>query len=64
MQNCITRRLGFSPTQKAIRIEGSCDMLRLLGTCKNFRGVKGGKGMKGSKGRQRKATVRNAGRSR
>jgi Fur family ferric uptake transcriptional regulator len=64
MQNCITRRLGFSPTQKAIRIEGSCDMLRLLGTCKNFRGVKGGKGMKGSNVRQRKATVRNAGRSR
>jgi len=42
MQNCITRRLGFSPTQKAIRIEGSCDMLRLLGTCKNFKGLKAG----------------------
>jgi len=38
MQNCITRRLGFSPTQKAIRIEGSCDRLRLLGSCKNFKG--------------------------
>jgi Fur family ferric uptake transcriptional regulator len=33
MQNCVTRRLGFSPTQKALRIEGSCDRLRLLGTC-------------------------------
>lgn len=40
MQNCITRRLGFSPTQKAIRIEGSCDRLRLLGSCKNFKGSK------------------------
>ena len=36
MQNCITRRMGFSPTEKALRIEGRCDMLRLLGTCKNF----------------------------
>lgn len=38
MQNCITHRLGFSPTQKALRIEGSCDRLRLLGTCRNFKG--------------------------
>lgn len=51
MQNCITRRLGFSPTQKAIRIEGSCDRLRLLGSCKNF------KGGKGSKGRRPKAAA-------
>jgi len=36
MQNCITRRMGFSPTEKALRIEGRCDMLRLLGTCKNL----------------------------
>jgi Fur family ferric uptake transcriptional regulator len=43
MQNCITRRLGFSPTQKALRIEGSCDRLRLLGSCKNFKGGKGGR---------------------
>lgn len=44
MQNCITRRLGFSPTQKALRIEGSCDRLRLLGACKNFKVGKGSKG--------------------
>ena len=44
MQNCITRRLGFSPTQKALRIEGSCDRLRLLGSCRNFQAAKGGKG--------------------
>jgi Fur family ferric uptake transcriptional regulator len=37
MQNCITRRLGFSPAQKALRIEGSCDRLRLLGSCPNFK---------------------------
>jgi len=37
MQNCITRRMGFSPTEKALRIEGHCDRLRLLGTCKNFK---------------------------
>lgn len=41
MQNCITRRLGFSPTQKALQIEGSCDMLRLLGSCRNFKAPKG-----------------------
>lgn len=46
MQNCITRRLGFSPTQKALRIEGSCDRLRLLGTCKNFKAGKGTKSMR------------------
>lgn len=44
MQNCITRRLGFTPTEKAIRIEGSCDRLRLLGSCKNFKGGRGSKG--------------------
>ena len=43
MQNCITRRLGFSPTQKALRIEGSCDMLKLLGKCDHFKGSKNGK---------------------
>jgi hypothetical protein len=43
MQNCITRRLGFSPTQKALRIEASCDRLRLLGTCKNFKSSKAAK---------------------
>jgi len=40
MQNCITHRLGFSPTQKALRIEGSCDRLRLIGACPNFKGRK------------------------
>ncbi|MEI6081991.1 MAG: transcriptional repressor [Verrucomicrobiota bacterium] len=56
MQNCITHRLGFSPTQKALRIEGSCDMLRLLGTCKNFKGSKAGA--------RKKTTTGKSGRSR
>ena len=37
MQNCITHRLGFSPTDKALKIEGSCDRLRLQGSCQNLR---------------------------
>jgi len=40
MQNCITHRLGFSPTEKALRIEGSCDRLRLEGQCKNLQRTK------------------------
>ena len=33
LENCITRRLGFSPTSKALKIEGHCDELRVKGTC-------------------------------
>ncbi|MEI6376815.1 MAG: Fur family transcriptional regulator, partial [bacterium] len=58
MQNCITRRLGFSPTQKALRIEASCDRLRLLGSCKNF---KVGKGPKGA--RKRTSAARSSSRA-
>ena len=51
MQNCITRRMGFSPTEKALRIEGRCDMLRLLGSCKNFKpAAKQGQRSRHSKG--------------
>lgn len=49
MQNCITHRLGFSPTQKALRIEGSCDRLRLLGSCKNFKENKSRNGVSTAK---------------
>ena len=35
LENCITRRLGFSPTNKAVTIEGHCDELKLKGTCRN-----------------------------
>lgn len=34
LENCITRRLGFSPTNKAVTIEGHCDELKLKGTCR------------------------------
>lgn len=37
LENCITRRLGFSPTNKIVRIEGHCDALKLQGTCRNQR---------------------------
>ncbi len=34
LENCITRRLGFSPTNKIVRIEGHCDELKLHGACR------------------------------
>lgn len=33
LENCISRRLGFSPANKILRIEGHCDALRLHGDC-------------------------------
>jgi Fur family ferric uptake transcriptional regulator len=33
LENCITRRLGFSPATKMVRIEGNCDELKLNGKC-------------------------------
>lgn len=35
LENCITRRLGFSPASKAVKIEGHCDELRATGTCRH-----------------------------
>lgn len=35
LEDCITRRLGFSPATKSIRIEANCDELARLGKCKN-----------------------------
>lgn len=37
LENCISRRLGFSPASKAVKIEGHCDELKLKGTCRNRR---------------------------
>lgn len=37
LENCITRRLGFSPANKIVRIEGRCDQLKLHGNCRNHR---------------------------
>ncbi len=33
LENCISRRLGFSPANKMLRIKGHCDELRLHGNC-------------------------------
>jgi Fur family ferric uptake transcriptional regulator len=35
LENCITKRLGFSPASKIVRIEATCDELKLMGECKN-----------------------------
>lgn len=37
LENCITRRLGFSPANKAVTIEGHCDELKSKGSCRNQR---------------------------
>jgi Fur family ferric uptake transcriptional regulator len=33
LENCITKRLGFTPARKQTRIEASCDELRRTGAC-------------------------------
>lgn len=35
LEDCISKRLGFSPTSKSIRIEAQCDEMRRHGVCKN-----------------------------
>ena len=35
LENCITKRLGFSIASKSLQIEASCDELRQHGECKN-----------------------------
>ncbi|MEI8341146.1 MAG: transcriptional repressor [Verrucomicrobiota bacterium] len=35
MEDCITKRLGFSPANKMIRIEAKCDKLKSSGKCTN-----------------------------
>ena len=42
--DCITRRLGFRPTSKSMRIEACCDQLRQNGTCANLIEMRLGKG--------------------
>lgn len=34
LEDCITRRLGFSPATKSIRIEANCNELSRIGTCR------------------------------
>jgi Fur family ferric uptake transcriptional regulator len=33
LENCITKRLGFSPVKKVTRIEASCDEFKQKGAC-------------------------------
>lgn len=33
LENCIAKRLGFSPLRKQARIEAACDVLRHTGAC-------------------------------
>jgi Fur family ferric uptake transcriptional regulator len=40
LEDCITKRLGFSPASKSLRIEASCDELKKLGACKNKKRAK------------------------
>lgn len=40
LEDCISKRLGFSPFKKSVRIEATCDKLRKFGECEN-KGKKG-----------------------
>jgi Fur family ferric uptake transcriptional regulator len=33
LENCLAKRLGFTPSNKQVRIEARCDELRLKGAC-------------------------------
>jgi Fur family ferric uptake transcriptional regulator len=35
LEDCITKRLGFSPASKVLRIEATCDELARTGACSN-----------------------------
>ncbi len=43
LEDCISRRLGFRPTNKSLRIEASCEELRSLGACRSKREKESGK---------------------
>ena len=34
LENCMSRRMGFTPANKQVRIEAHCDELRLKGVCR------------------------------
>jgi Fur family ferric uptake transcriptional regulator len=36
--NCITRRMGFSPSNKTVKIEARCDEFQLRGSCRKAAG--------------------------
>jgi Fur family ferric uptake transcriptional regulator len=35
LEECISKRLGFSPARKTVHIEAKCDKLKASGTCQN-----------------------------
>jgi len=35
LEDCISKRLGFSPAAKTVRIEATCDKLKKFGGCEN-----------------------------
>jgi len=35
LEDCISKRLGFSPSSKSVRIEATCDKLKKFGACEN-----------------------------
>jgi Fur family ferric uptake transcriptional regulator len=40
LEDCITKRLGFSPASKSLRIEASCDEFRKFGKCQSRKPAK------------------------
>ena len=36
LNDCVTRRLGFRPVRQSLKIEASCEQLRLNGRCPNL----------------------------
>jgi len=36
LEDCVTRRLGFVPTRKSLRIEAGCEQLRKGGRCEHL----------------------------
>jgi len=36
LEDCLTRRLGFRPSRKSLRIEACCEQLRKEGLCENL----------------------------
>ena len=35
LEDCISKRLGFTPASKSVRIEATCDKLKKFGSCEN-----------------------------
>lgn len=44
LEDCLTRRLGFRPSRRSLRIEACCEQLRKEGVCENLIRARVGKG--------------------